>query len=89
MSDGRVFNGRQALGLKLVDELGGERDAIAWLEREKGVAKDLPVRDWEPRGDSGLFASSPGPPSAPISSVSSDVAMRLRRHRPSRRRSAA
>jgi protease-4 len=52
VSDGRVFNGRQAHALKLVDELGSERDAIAWLEREKGVAKDLPVRDWEPRGDS-------------------------------------
>lgn len=49
VSDGRVFNGRQALGLKLVDQLGSERDAIAWLEREKGVKADLPVRDWEPR----------------------------------------
>jgi protease IV len=49
VSDGRVFNGRQALALKLVDELGSERDAIAWLEREKGVKTDLPVRDWEPR----------------------------------------
>jgi protease-4 len=49
VADGRVFNGRQALGLKLVDELGTERDAIAWLEREKGVKRDLPVRDWEPR----------------------------------------
>jgi protease IV len=54
VSDGRVFNGRQALTLKLVDELGGERDALAWLEREKGVPKDLPVRDWEPRGVSEL-----------------------------------
>ncbi|HEX8662919.1 MAG TPA: signal peptide peptidase SppA, partial [Beijerinckiaceae bacterium] len=36
-------------GLKLVDELGGEREAVAWLEREKGVAKDLPVREWKPR----------------------------------------
>lgn len=51
VADGRVFNGRQALALKLVDELGGEREAIAWLEREKGVEKDLPVREWEPRGD--------------------------------------
>ena len=51
VADGRVFNGRQALALKLVDELGGEREAIAWLEREKNVAKDLPVREWRPRGD--------------------------------------
>ena len=54
VADGRVFSGRQALALKLVDELGGEREAIAWLEREKGVAKDLPVRDWRPRGDRDL-----------------------------------
>ena len=49
VADGRIFNGRQALGLKLVDELGSERDAIAWLERDKGVSKDLPIRDWKPR----------------------------------------
>jgi protease-4 len=46
-----VFNGRQALPLKLVDELGGEREAIAWLERERNVAKNLPVRQWRPRSD--------------------------------------
>jgi len=48
VSDGRVFTGRQGLPLKLVDAIGGEREAIAWLEKEKGVAKDLPVRDWKP-----------------------------------------
>src|SRR4051812_2138075 len=52
VSSGRVFSGRQGVGLKLVDELGGEREAVAWLEREKKVAKDLPVRDWKPRGRS-------------------------------------
>jgi len=45
-ADGRVFTGRQAIGLKLIDQVGGERDAIAWLEGERGVAKDLPVRDY-------------------------------------------
>jgi protease-4 len=48
VADGRVFTGRQGLPLKLVDAIGGEREAIAWLEKEKGVAKDLPVRDWKP-----------------------------------------
>lgn len=48
VSDGRVFTGRQGLGLKLVDALGGEREAVAWLEANKGVAKDLPVRDRKP-----------------------------------------
>ena len=37
VSTGRIFNGRQSVPLQLVDELGGERDAVAWLEREKGV----------------------------------------------------
>lgn len=54
-SDGRVFSGRQALALKLIDELGGEREGIAWLEREKKVAKDLKVRDWRPGSGSSGF----------------------------------
>jgi protease IV len=78
VADGRVFNGRQALGLKLVDELGGERDAIAWLEREKGVAKDLPVRDWEPRGDTDFSIFTWAAIGADFFGFS-DVAMRLRR----------
>jgi protease-4 len=47
VSDGRVFTGRQGIGLKLVDAIGGEREAIEWLEAEKGVAKKLPVREWK------------------------------------------
>src|SRR5580692_2119411 len=48
VDDGRVFTGRQGVPLKLVDALGGEREAIAWLQTEKGVTKDLPIRDWKP-----------------------------------------
>ena len=48
VTDGRVFTGRQALALRLVDQLGGERDAQVWLETEKGVEAGLPVRDWKP-----------------------------------------
>lgn len=51
-STGQVFSGRQSVPLKLVDRIGSERDAIAWLEQEKGVRRNLPVRDWKPRGDS-------------------------------------
>lgn len=54
VDDGRVFTGRQGVPLKLVDALGGEREAIAWLEQEKGVAKALPVRDWRPQKTFGL-----------------------------------
>jgi protease-4 len=48
VADGRVFTGRQGIGLKLVDQIGGEREAVAWLEANKGVAKGLPVRTWRP-----------------------------------------
>ncbi len=48
VDDGRVFTGRQGLPLKLVDAIGDEREAIAWLEKDRGVAKNLPVRDYKP-----------------------------------------
>jgi protease IV len=47
VADGRVFTGRQAMELHLVDRLGGEREAIEWLEQEKNVPKGMPVRDWK------------------------------------------
>lgn len=47
-ADGSIYSGRQALDLKLVDEIGGEDAAIAWLEGTKGIAKDLKVVDWSP-----------------------------------------
>jgi len=46
VADGRVFTGRQGLALKLVDELGGEEAAIAWLAKEKNIDPKWPVRDW-------------------------------------------
>ncbi len=33
--DGRVFTGRQGVGLKLVDSLGNEKTALAWLAEGK------------------------------------------------------
>ena len=45
MADGRAYTGQQALQLKLIDEIGGEAEARAWLEKEKGVPASLPVRD--------------------------------------------
>lgn len=55
VDDGRVFTGRQSLPLKLIDEIGTETQAVAWLE-SKGVVKGLPVRDWEPKGNRGPFS---------------------------------
>jgi protease-4 len=51
VADGRVFTGHQAVDLKLIDQLGDEKTAIAWLVADKGIKADLPVRDYklEPR----------------------------------------
>jgi protease-4 len=47
VADGRVFTGHQAIDLKLVDQLGDEKTAVAWLVAQKGVKSDLPVRDYK------------------------------------------
>jgi len=49
VADGRVFTGRQAVGLKLVDGLGNEKTALAWLEKERKVPANTPVRDYSLR----------------------------------------
>jgi protease-4 len=45
LADGRAYTGRQALGLGLVDAIGGEADARAWLAAERGVPAGLPTED--------------------------------------------
>jgi len=45
LADGRAYTGRQALGLGLVDAIGGEREAKAWLVSAKGLPAGLPVQD--------------------------------------------
>ena len=47
LADGSVFTGRQGLANKLVDSLGGEEAAVAWL-KTKGVDADLDVVEWKP-----------------------------------------
>jgi protease-4 len=47
VADGRVFTGHQAVDLKLIDQLGDEKTAVAWLVAERGVKADLPVRDYK------------------------------------------
>ena len=48
LADGSIFNGRQALKLKLIDQVGGEREAREWLAKEKDISADLPLREWKP-----------------------------------------
>jgi protease IV len=45
LADGRVYTGRQAKALGLIDAIGGENEARAWLAEAKGVSRGLPVRE--------------------------------------------
>lgn len=56
LTDGRIYSGRQAVNYQLVDQIGDERAALAWLSKERGIPEGLRVRQWKPKEDSaGLF----------------------------------
>lgn len=55
LADGRIYTGRQALKLKLVDELGGLPQIRHYLAG-RGVAETLPVVEWKRKDDSGFFS---------------------------------
>ena len=47
LADGRVYSGRQALKLQLIDALGGEKEAIEWLTKNKNIDPDISTKDRE------------------------------------------
>lgn len=53
LADGRIVTGNQGIESKLVDEVGGEAEAIAWLEANKDIKPDLPVATWYPNTQPG------------------------------------
>ena len=61
VDDGRVFTGRQGLPLKLVDAIGGEREAIAWLEKDRASPRTCRCATGEPAVRAGpASADEPG-----------------------------
>lgn len=57
VANGAVFTGRLALERRLIDAIGGERQAVDWLEsRDVGLA-GLPVRDWAVESETGFLGS--------------------------------
>jgi protease-4 len=52
LTDGRVYSGRQAVELKLVDEIGDEKVAKKWLQKERDVTPGLSVVEWKPKTES-------------------------------------
>lgn len=55
LADGRILTGRQGVDLKLIDAIGGEAEAIAWLEADRSIAADLQVVDYFPLPAEGWF----------------------------------
>lgn len=67
LREGRIFSGRQAKQHRLVDEIGGEPEVRAWLEKEHDIDKDLKIVDWKP-SDNGVWS---------LSAMSADFARNL------------
>lgn len=55
LADGRIMTGNQGITNKLIDEVGGEAEAIDWLVKSKGVKAGLPVNNYYPGPDRGPF----------------------------------
>jgi protease-4 len=45
LADGRIYTGRQALQANLIDQLGGDEEAVEWLEKTKKIPADLDIKD--------------------------------------------
>ena len=48
LADGRIYTGRQAVKLGLIDAIGGEGEAMDWLSTTQNLNKNLEIVDREP-----------------------------------------
>jgi protease IV len=57
---GRIYTGREALKIGLIDAIGDEQTAIKWFTDVKKIESGLKVQDWKPESDTGfgLFRSA-------------------------------
>jgi protease-4 len=54
LADGRIVTGRVGVDSGLIDAIGGELEAIAWLEAERDLPGDLDIRTAWPQPDQGF-----------------------------------
>lgn len=52
LEQGRIFSGREAQTMKLVDEIGGEAEVLRYLRDKRQLSKDLKIVDWKPKRQS-------------------------------------
>ncbi len=56
IADGRVYSGAAALKLGLIDAIGGEADAHAWLTEKHKISARLPIKEMKPESkDNGMW----------------------------------
>ncbi|MEJ8475212.1 signal peptide peptidase SppA [Roseibium algae] len=58
LADGSVYSGHAAKQNGLIDAIGGEEAAVAWLETEKSVPAGLPVINWSIQDNEGSLPIS-------------------------------
>jgi protease-4 len=75
VANGGIFTGRLALESGLIDEIGGEPEALAWLESRDGSLAALPVRDWEVEREEPLAARLLGE-IAPTGGILGEISLR-------------
>jgi protease-4 len=75
VANGGVFTGRTALDNGLIDEIGGEEQALDWLESRQSGLAELPVRDWEVERDEPFIARFVGS-FAPTGGILGEISLR-------------
>lgn len=56
LADGRVYSGKAAVENKLIDALGGEKEAMKWLVEQKHIDKALSIKDVKPKEDANIVS---------------------------------
>ncbi|MCY1558578.1 hypothetical protein D9M68_955260 [compost metagenome] len=54
LADGRIVTGRVGVESGLIDAIGGEKEAVEWLETERDLAADLDIRTVWPEPQQGF-----------------------------------
>ena len=57
LEQGRIYSGREALQHNLIDSIGGEAEALRWLEAEHKIPASTRVMDWRPRSSTTLLGA--------------------------------
>ena len=56
LADGRIYTGHQAAQLNLIDGIGGDKEALAWLAQTHKINPDLDIREVKPEDkDESMF----------------------------------